>query len=139
MLKNLALGAMTLSVAVSAGGCDPQRRTPGVREDPQPTGSYPIVAVEPGLQRYLGVDSERVVVDPATESVPMKVSVPVRSLADNQMAVQYEFTWFDDKGREVGRSGWLFVMLEPRVQRHFSANSVTTRARGWRMEVRSAR
>ncbi len=130
---------LLLILGVSATACDPQRQTPGAREDPQPTAAYPVVSVEAALRRYIGVDSERVMVDGATDSQPMKVTVPVRSLADNQMAIQFEFSWFDEGGREIGRSGWQFVLLEPRIQRHFSANSVTTRARGWRMEIRSAR
>lgn len=140
MLVHIGRLCATVVVGLAVAGCnDPQKKTPGMREDPQASAAYPVVSVEAGLKRYLGVDSERVVVDPADESRPMKVTVPVRSLADNQMSVQYEFTWFDEAGRELGRSGWQFLALEPRVQRSFSANSLTTRAKGWRLEVRSAR
>jgi len=67
------------------------------------------------------------------------VSVPVRSLADNQAAIQYEFTWFDQDGRELRRGGWRFTVLEPRLQKQLQGNALDSRSAGWRLEIRSAR
>ncbi len=134
-----ACTAALFASALAFGACDPMHKTPGAVRDPQPTAQYPFIAVEAPLQRYVGVDDSGIVVDPPTESRPLHVTVPLRSLADNQMTVQYEFTWFDADGRDLGHSGWQFLALEPRLQRRLSGNSLTSKATRWRLEVRSAR
>lgn len=138
---NLKPALLFSLVVLSAGvvGCDPQRVPPGARRDPLPAGGYPVITVEAGLQPFIGVDDANVKVTEGSIERPMTVSVPIRSLADNQAAIQYEFTWFDKEGRELRRGGWKFTALEPRLQKQLQGNAMDSQSAGWRLEIRSAR
>lgn len=139
MKTPLLLAALaTFSVAALAG-CDTMRGTPSPRVDPQPAQSYPKVAVpDPALARSLGVNPQTVVQTSGSET-PLTVVVPVRSLVDNVMRVQYRWLWFDAMGRQVGQTTWANESLGPRLEVRFQGNATTLDARDWRLEIRSAR
>jgi uncharacterized protein YcfL len=134
-----------IGVAVLIGpmlcGCqqDQMKGPPGAQQDPFPGANYPRVAVEGQMQKWVAADYERVIVTDPTPDSPLRVDVPLRSLADLEMYAQYQFQWFDAQGRKVGESGWKSVTLEPRLQSILSANATTSKATDWRLELRSAR
>lgn len=127
--------------ALVLSGCqqDQMKAPPGAQQDPFPGANYPRVAVEGQMQKWVAADYERVNVTDPTPDTPLRVDVPLRSLADLVMYAQYQFQWFDAQGRKVGESGWKAVTLEPRLQSILSANATTSKATDWRLEVRSAR
>lgn len=100
--------------------------------------NYPkLVIEEPALAKVMAVTPARVVVDRPADR-PMSVTVPVRSIADNTMRVQYRYIWFDDKGREVRTGEWRREVFAPRVERQLQGAAVDMKSTDWRLEVRSA-
>ncbi len=133
LLAAAAIGAATLA------GCDTVRAPYAPGGDQLPASNYPKVAfLDKELSGMLVVDPSIVVVD-RPEGRPMKVTVPLRSVVDFTMKVQYQYTWRDALGRPVGESGWKFTRVEPRVQVPFQANAITADAADWRLEVRLER
>ncbi len=128
-----------IGLAAALPACTTNTPFPG-QPDNVPTGQYPRVVVEAPLNQFVGVDYNSIVIDPASSDRPMAVTVPVRSLApDRRMNVQYQFTWLDGSGRQVGQSGWRYIVMEPRAQDRFTSNSLDNRASDYRLEIRSAR
>ena len=78
-------------------------------------------------------------VDQPTDTRPLRVQVPVRSLSDSPFAVQYQWTWLDRDGRFIRTSGWMDAMMEPRQQVLMTGNALDGKAERWRLEIRSAR
>lgn len=127
-----------LAITLSAGsGCDQVKAPPTMRTDPL-GGAYPRNVAIDGLEEVLVVDEP--IVSHATQSQPLRVTVPVRSVADDAFGFQYRFIFFDQDGRALRQdSGWRHQRLEPRLQTQLDANSRSTTATDWRMEIRSAR
>ena len=128
-----------LAVAVVSVGCDTVKPPPAGRDDPLPIAAYPKVEIASGLHEYLVV--EKPIVDPATPQKPMKVTVPVRSVADVSINTQYQFTFFDAMGRPVKNSpsGWRYANIPRRTQLFYEAGALDTDAVDWRLRIRSAR
>ncbi len=134
-------GGAFLAVATILFGaaCDRVKAPPMAMQDPLPGEAYPAVVLEGGIERSLVVDYDKIVSVAATSSTPLTVAVPIRSKADVQMRIQYEFRWFDEKHMEIGTSGLKFAVVEARRQIQLQGNSLTSKAKGWRVEVRAAR
>jgi len=130
-----------LAVALSGlGACDTIKAPDIVRQDPLPQGAYPQQVVLEGLNR--GIVSGDPVVRGPSDSMPMTVTVPLRSVADKTLHVQYQFEFLDANGlpvRGTPTSGWRFVTVEPRTQVFAVANALDTDAVDWRLQVRPAR
>mgnify|MGYP002780780212 CR=1 FL=1 len=141
--KSAALCAAGVGLALVmgvAGGCDKTRPPPSVGLDPLGGQNYPKVAiVEPSLARVLTVDPNEVRVTKATADTPMSVVVPIRSVADNRMRVQYKFYWYDSTGRLVRESTWRPEMIEPRFKVTMQGAATDLESADWRMEIRSQR
>ncbi|MBL8963756.1 MAG: DUF1425 domain-containing protein [Phycisphaeraceae bacterium] len=132
-----ALAATLGSAALT--GCDTVKAPYAPGGDQVPASNYPKVAFyDKELSGMLVVDPNIVVVD-RPEGRPMKVTVPLRSVSDHAMKLQYQFLWRDSLGRPVGESGWRYTRVEPRVQVPFQANALTQDAVDWRLEVRFER
>ena len=108
-------------------------------QDPIRSPYYPSITLEPGLHNVLVVDYERIVFDPATESTPAAVTVPVRSTAAYPINVQYEFSWFDEDGRPVHTSGWRLQNIPTGLERIFTNNAIDPDSSQWRLEIRFSR
>jgi uncharacterized protein YcfL len=135
-MKTVAAAVVT-SLALFAGGCQDTVKapfTPGT--DPLPAQFYPAITLEPALNGALVVDPSRIVSDLPTAETPLRVQVPLRSMADRMLKVQYEFQWFDAQGREVGRTGFKSEQFPARQQVMLSGNAMRSDAVGWRLEVR---
>lgn len=137
--RTAMLAASALCTLASLGGlagCDTVRAPYNPPGDPLPAENYPKVAyVDKELQNMLVVDPSRVVTD-SSDGRPLNVMVPLRSVVENTMRLQYQFLWRDSVGREVGKSGWRFVRVEPRVQIQCQGNAISKDATDWRLEVR---
>lgn len=137
-MTRLALVAVTVAVALPLAACQEDHvRAPFTpAADPLPGEYYPAITLEPALNGVLVVDPNRIMIDPASPERPMRVQVPIRSLADRMVKVQYEFQWFDAQGREVGRSGFKSEQFPARQQVMLTANPMRSDAVGWRLEIR---
>lgn len=130
-----ALGLAGIGVAGS--GCDTGARpAAGVGQDPV---AYPNITTDGALQKFLKVDYTMIVFTPPAADRPLFVQVPVRNQADNEVALQYNFTFFAADGRQVGESGYRLAVLNGRRQEMLSANAITREATAWRLDIRSAR
>lgn len=129
-----AAGLVALAV-----GCSGPRPPAGAVADPVMQTAYPAITVDGSIQNFVAVDYTKIIADQATEDRPLSVQVPLRSQADNEMTVQYQFTWFDGQGRQVGETGWRTATLPSRRQMQLQGNAITRSASQWRLDVRSAR
>lgn len=135
LIGTIAAGTAA-ALAVLSGGCDTVRAPYAPGGDQVPASNYPKVAfADKELSAMLVVDPNVVVVD-RPEGRPIKVTVPLRSVSEHTMKLQYQFYWRDALGRPVGESGWKFVRVEPRLQVPMQANATNQDAADWRMEVR---
>lgn len=133
------LGTSLFCFAFALAGCDTVKAPDSPRADTIASGSYPNVVAESGLGQFMGVDVPQVIVDQPTDTRPLRVQVPVRSLSDSPFAVQYQWTWLDRDGRFIRTSGWMDAMMEPRQQVLMTGNALDGKAERWRLEIRSAR
>ena len=136
------LPAALLAVAVVLPACSTTRNDnlpPGATKDPVRASEYPFITVERPLQSFVAVDYDSILVDRSDGRTPMRVEVPVRSTAYEQMSVQHRFQWYDADGRHLKDDGWKFGSLEPGTQSIFKSNAVSLDAAQYRLEIRSAR
>lgn len=112
---------------------------PGAAQDPVLAQDYPFVAVERPLQKFVVVDYASIIVDRTDAKTPMRVEVPVRSTAYEQMSIQHRFQWYDADGRHLKDEGWKFGSLAPGLQSVLKSNAVSLDAAQYRLEIRSAR
>lgn len=102
-------------------------------------GAYPKITLDGSLAQYMVIDYTRIIVDAPGGTQALAVQTPARSQADNDMTIQYNYTWFDTAGHTVGETGWRTVTLPSRRQMMLSGTSTTAAAVDWRMDIRSAR
>lgn len=145
MLTTRPIVARTLSVALLSGlfaaaGCDTGPRPPaGALQDPVLVGQYPNITLDGSLQKFLVVEYNAIVVQPPGPDRTLFLQVPLRNQADNEVAVQYEFVFFAQDGREVGRTNYMTAVLPSRRQVMLSGNAIVREAIAWRLDIRSAR
>ncbi len=139
MLLRIAAVSMSVAGLAALSGC--QTNTPfAAQPDNVEHGTYPRIVVEAPLNKFVAVDYAGIVVDQATSDRPLAITVPVRSLSpDRRMNVQYQFTWLDRDGRQIGSGGWRYIVMEPRSQDRFTGNAMDNKATDYRLEIRSAR
>ncbi len=132
----VAAGVLVAGVA----GCQPTKVSPDAAiQDPLPVEQYPAVAVHPALAGAIVSDFARIQWTPGTPGQVASLEVPVRSIAQNPVWVQYRALWFDGDEMQIGSSEWQRVFLEPQFEQRFSANSGSDEVKYWRLEIRPAR
>lgn len=128
-----------LAAGICLGGCnkDNVRAPEGIRTDPL-AGGYPQNVALNGLHNSLVVDQP--IVEPRSADRPMRVTVPLRSVAEGTLRVQYRFILLDDRGRPVrsNQEGWRYQVIARRTQVFVETSALDTDAVDWRLEVRSA-
>ena len=130
--------ALVLSAALLAGckGPDLVMAPNTAAQDPLPAGAYPQIVLHDELQ--LALVKERPDIRPATDTMPMKVRVPLRSVVDRTTNVQYRFVFYNAAGDQVNRNPtWRSLSFPPRTRRFVEANSIALDAVEWELEVRS--
>lgn len=133
----MMVAAASLLILPGCKGQDNIKAPQTIRTDPL-AGAYPQNIALSGLQNAIVIGQP--IVDPATADNPMKVSVPLRSVADGTLRVQYKFIFMDGRGRPVksNNDGWRYQVLAPRAEVFLENNSMDTDAVDWRLEVRRA-
>ncbi len=132
------VAGFALMLAVIMTGCDTIQAPDAARQDPLPEGAYPRQVVLEGLNK--GVVTGRPVVDEPTADQPMRVSVPVRSVTDKELNVQYRFEFFDARNRPTrDQPGWRYVRIAGKSSVTAESAATDTNAVGWRLEIRPAR
>ncbi len=123
-------------VLLGAAACQSSAPPYRGRVDPIALSDYPQIVVTRPLDDLLGFS--RPDVTPATESEPMRVVAPVRSMQDGYTRVQYQFEFFDERGRPLSQSGWRYKSITPRQQVFLDGRALSTEAKDWRLSIRQA-
>ncbi len=123
----LALAALT--------GCDTTKAPYAGAPDAITRATYPDVTVDGSLQETTAVDYPSITFVAGTADRPASVNVPMRSRADWDQIVMYQFRWFDAQGRQVGESQWRKEVLPARRNAQLKANALTSAAVAWRLDV----
>jgi len=134
-MKRLVFVLAGLTLAV---GCahDPNKPAPALRPDPLTGRQTQNVAIE-GIERFLVAGEP--FVDPGGDSQPMRVMVPLRSITDRPLNVQYQFVFMDARGRELrSNQGWIFQHFEPYSQHQVTGVALEGKSDQWRLMVRPA-
>lgn len=133
-LRNHTFPVLCLLTAAALTACDTVKAPHTIRTDPL-GGAYPQnVAIE-GLHEYVVVDQP--IVDDPTSDRPLRVTVPLRSVYDGVVNVQYRFDFLDRSGRPLrSSSGFKYATIEPRTQVFLESTALDTNAVDWRLLVR---
>lgn len=138
---------ITLAALLPLTACGPQKPT-GADPDPIAVDDYPQIVLAPGLDK--GLVRGRPIVEHATDTKPMAVTVPMRSITKLGLRVQYRFTFMDGRGRPLkdNPGGWRYATVAPGTQVFMKANSTEVRTDegdvkqtnpvDWRLEIRAA-
>lgn len=103
--------------------------------DPLPAGAYPQVVLHDGLEQSLVKEQPQV--RRATDSVPMKVKVPLRSVIDSGTTVEYRFVFRDAMGDDTTTNPIRRTLtFPPRTRRFVEATAISLKAVQWELEVR---
>lgn len=142
MFKNFkitrnAMIPAALIVMLAMAGCDTIQAPPSPRGDPL-EGNYPRnVAIE-GLADELVV--ERPIVTASTSNVPMSVVVPVRSVSNDKLKLQYRFIFLDGRGRPLSQPpSWQYITVEPKLRIYMEGSALSTTAEDYNLEIRPNR
>jgi uncharacterized protein YcfL len=141
MIRTTAtFAAATLAAFAVLSGCDTGPRPPaGVGQDPVLVAQYPNITIDGPLQKFVVCDYNLIVTQAPAADRTMFVQVPLRNQADNEIALQYNFTWYAADGRQVGQTNWMTLTLPSRRQGMATGNAIVREAVAWRLDVRSAR
>ena len=133
----MMVAAASLLMLPGCKGPDNVKAPQTIRTDPL-AGAYPQNIALSGLHNRIVIGQP--MVDPAQSDSPMKVTVPLRSVADGTIRVQYKFIFLDGRGRPVRSNldGWRYQVIAARAEVFLEATSMDTDAADWRLEVRPA-
>ncbi len=135
-LMNMLAATISLGGLLGAAACQSSAPPYRGRVDPIPLSDYPQIVVTRPLNDLLGFTQPNVT--PATETEPMRVVAPVRSMQDGYTRVQYQFEFFDERGRPLSQSGWKYQSITPRQQVFLDGRALSTEAKDWRLSIRQA-
>ena len=120
-------GMMALSVA----GCNHVRPPIEPRNDPYATGQ--VFCDSEQLKSDIAV---KPVVLTRDEAGLLHVLVPLRSVIDRQLHVQYRFTFFGAGRQMLNQTGWFDKTLTPNTPDQVTFNSTSGEASDFQMDLR---
>ena len=104
-------------------------------QDPLPAAAYPQIVLFDGLERALV--KEKPTVQPADETTPLRVSVPLRSVIDQGVTVEFKLVFRDAVGNDTNRNPvWRTITFPARGREFIRANAVSLDAVEWELQVR---
>lgn len=114
--------------------CNTDPVTPG----PDPVIDYPNIVLDPALEDKLV--KARPNTQPPTRDQPMRISVPVRSVTQHPLNLQYRVLYFDAFGKQTNDYPvWKDMRLMGRARHVINDNAVDLDAVEWNIEIRPAR
>ena len=114
----------------------PPPSTPAI--DPIPREMQPNVVVEPDIERLL-LRGEPTVAR-GEHSRNLAVTVPLRTVLDEEFAIEYRFVFLSPTGAEENaRAPWRPLTLPARSQRVLEGRSIRSNTADWRLEIRALR
>ena len=111
---------------------------PGERLGLQSASEIPSIVATGGLRQYVGFREP--VVQPETDSRPMRVLVQAKSLVSgHSFDARYRFEFFDADGESRSKSPWGFQRFEPRQTYVLEGAATEAGAAGWRLYLQPLR
>ena len=135
-MRRLTLSAVCLVGLLAGGGCQPGSATApsvagGGRQPHAPPANVTLLQLNGDLQA--GAAIVRADAGPRLQHV----TVPIRSLADHNLDIEYRFEFFDDGHRPTGGDWrWRPLRVGPRVEAQVDAAAPKTGAADWALTVR---
>lgn len=132
----VALVALTLGLAgCRQTGPNTVERDPDVGFD----NPYPRVTYQMGLTES-EIVYDRPSVRRAEGNRPLEVTVPLRSLKDEQIAIQYQFVFYDEQGQLVRPAAdWRRAVVPGRSVLYVTSNATSLAGDDWRLLLRKSR
>ena len=139
--KMVVLAMFCMMLGYVSGCTDPIKAPMTGTEDFVTYEAYPQVFVEKELSKYINVTgAEEFDRSQLGEDQPMSVTIPVRSLGDKDINLQYKYTFFDNQGRPIKpQMAWRYILVMPRNQVFLQGRAIDTVAADWRLDIRRAR
>ena len=128
-VRRLILTALAL---LPLAGCKPHMRGPvEPREDIYPWPQ--IMLADTDLPKQIAVRQPVVERDPAGL---LFVTVPIRSTTRHEITIEYRSTFYDHDRTPIFQSTWFPVTMTPFTQTTISANSTSSRAEDFQIDIR---
>ena len=131
-----------LSLVIFAAGCsspDTVAAPDTPAGDPLPEDAYPQIILQGRDLKQLVV-KEAPNVTPASDVEPMRVRVPIRSVVDTTLNLEYRFIFYNEDRDQVTRNPtWQPLVLPRYTRRYVQANAIQLAASYWELEIRYRR
>ena len=128
------IACLGLCLAVFAGCKNTDPVTPGQDTVLQ----YPNVVLDPALDDMLV--RTQPITRPPTADQPVRIAVPVRSIVDHPLNLQYRVLYFDPFGKQTNDYPvWKDVRIMGRTRTVINDNAIDLDAVDWNIEIRPAR
>lgn len=119
--------------AVLAGCQSTDPVTPG--PDRVAAEEYPQVVLDPELEEKLVRTAPEVI--PPEFGQPLKIRVPIRSVSQKRLYLQYRVLFFDSHKKQLNDYPvWKELVIMPRARHVISANAISTAATDWVIEIK---
>jgi hypothetical protein len=103
--------------------------------DPLPEGAYPEIVLLNGLEHVV-VKEKPTVTGPTSEG-PLNVRVPIRSVTDEWLRIEYRFMYSTADGEQLTTDPiWHQQQIAPRTRVFLQSNALSQRATKWQLEIR---
>jgi len=126
----LSLPALALFLLL---GCQ-QGVSPPIQGRQDPYAENQITFASEDLRRHTAVDRPNLSRDP--ESGILFIQVPIRATGDQNLYIDYRFTFKDRNGQDLWTTAWLHKVLNPHVNDSIQGNSTDARAADFRLDLR---
>ncbi|WP_419807485.1 hypothetical protein [Sphingomonas sp.] len=132
----IPLALLTAAAVVGCGsGPDLVKAPNTAADDPLAAAAYPNIVLHDGLEQALV--KEKPVVHPAVGDDPMTVRVPLRSVIDEPLSIQWQVTFATADGEQLTDNPvWHPEVILPRTRKYIEASSITRRATRYELQVR---
>jgi len=135
LFRTIMLAGVVAIILPTLVGC---KSTDPVVPGEDTVNPYPNVVLDPKLEDKL-VSSEPTIRMP-TQTEPLRISVPVRSITQHPLNLQYRVIYFGDFGKQTNDYPvWKDFRVMGRTRYVISDNAIDLDAVDWNIEIRPAR
>ncbi len=132
-MKMLVFGSAALSLVLLAACTGPIAAQQQV--DPR-TGRPQVEMHSYYLQTYLKVETP---ILSRVGSGQLQVSVQVQNIAENEMPIDYQYTFYDKAGNQIEQSGWSNLVVDRKGTQQIQFSSMSPLADDFHLEIRYLR
>ncbi|MCC7351125.1 MAG: DUF1425 domain-containing protein [Phycisphaerales bacterium] len=131
-MKTILLSVLALPFFLLMG-CQ-QGVSPPIQGRQDPYAENQVTFASEDLRRHTALDRPNLSRDPDTGI--LYVQIPIRATGDQNLYIDYRFTFKDRNGQDLWTTTWLHKVLNPHVNDSIQGNSTDARAVDFRLDVR---